>query len=67
MSFRVTTWVEDRGFLGSFAIYAAVLAVVSLLLPVMFFYGKRIRQFTAGTVRSKKDVESEKQGSYMDY
>lgn len=59
MSFRATTWVEDLGFLGSFAIYSGVLAGFSLLLPVIFFYGKRIRQWTAGTVNGKKFAELE--------
>jgi hypothetical protein len=67
MSFRVTTWVEQRGFLGSFAIYAGVLAAFSLLLPLIYFYGKKIRQWTAGTVKSKTSIELEKQGSYMEY
>lgn len=65
MSFRATTWVEQRGFMGSFAIYASVLAGVSLLLPVMFLYGKRIREWTSGTLKAK--TVSEKQGSYMEY
>jgi len=65
MSFRATTWVEERGFLGSFAIYAAVLAIVSGLLPVMYVYGKPMRQWASGTVKTK--VLEEKQGSYMEY
>jgi len=65
MSFRATTWVQQLGFMGSFGIYAAVLGGVSLFLPVMYVYGKRIRQWTAGTIKSKAVVES--QGSYMMY
>ncbi|TLD31962.1 gb [Venturia nashicola] len=53
MSFRATAWIEERGFLGSFAIYAGVLAGLACLLPVMYIFGKRIRQRTAGTVKSK--------------
>jgi hypothetical protein len=66
MSFRATTWVAELGFMRSFSIYAAVLGGIALLLPVMYLYGKRIRHWTAGTVKSK-DVASEKQGSYMEY
>lgn len=60
MSFRATSWVEERGFLGSFAIYATVLAALSALLPVMYFYGKRIRQWTAGSVRAREMEPDEK-------
>lgn len=53
MSFRATTWVEERGFLGSFGIYAGVLGALTLLLPLLYFFGKKLRQFTAGTVKSE--------------
>jgi len=69
MSFRATTWIEDRGFFGSFGIYAAVLAGLSMLLPVMYLYGKKIRKWTAGTVQSSNESvhKVERQGSYMDF
>jgi len=66
MSFRATTWVEQLGFLSSFAIYAGVLAVLALFLPFVYFFGKRIRQWTAGTIKSTATLE-EKKGSYMEY
>jgi hypothetical protein len=66
MSFRATTWTAELGFMRSFGIYAGVLGGVSLLLPVMYIYGKRIRQWTSGSI-SSKEVVSEKQGSYMEY
>jgi hypothetical protein len=65
MSFRATTWVEERGFLGSFAIYSGVLAVLTLFLPILYFFGKRIREWTAGTIKSHAIEESK--GSYMEY
>lgn len=52
MSFKATTWVEDLGFLVSFSIYAGVLAFFSLMLPIFYFYGKRMRRWTSGTVAS---------------
>lgn len=69
LSFRATAWIEERGFLGSFGIYAGVLGGAGLLLPIMYFYGKRMRQWTAGTVRTKssKNIETGKGGSYMEY
>jgi hypothetical protein len=66
MSFRATTWIEERGFLGSFAIYAGVLGALTLLLPLFYLYGKKLRQWTAGTVKTR-EVVSEKQISYMEY
>jgi hypothetical protein len=56
-SFRATTWVEERGFMGSFAIYASILAVLSLFLPVFYIYGKRIRMWTGGTVKPKRNQD----------
>jgi hypothetical protein len=67
MSFRATTWVAELGFLRSFSMYAIVLASAASLLPVMYFFGKRIRQWTAGTIKTKEETVSEKQGSYMEY
>jgi hypothetical protein len=60
MSFRVTTWIEERGFLGSFSIYAAVLGVLFALLPFIYVFGKRIRQWTSGTVPQRLDPVDEK-------
>lgn len=48
MSFDATTWVEQLGFMKSFAIYAGALAIISLGMPLVYFYGKRIRKFTGG-------------------
>lgn len=48
MSFNVTTWIEQLGFLKNFGIYSAALAGVSMLLPVMYKYGKPMRAWTAG-------------------
>ncbi|KAF3768741.1 MFS general substrate transporter [Cryphonectria parasitica EP155] len=48
LSFDATTWVEQLGFMKSFCIYAAALGIVTLGLPLVYFYGKKIRAFTAG-------------------
>ncbi|QDS76825.1 hypothetical protein FKW77_002884 [Venturia effusa] len=65
LSFRATDWVEERGFLGSFSIYAGILAALACILPVMYVCGKRIRQWTAGTVKSEKSP-SGKDGSHLE-
>jgi hypothetical protein len=52
MSFKATTWIEQLGFLVSFSIYAGVLAFFVCMLPIFYFYGKRFRRWTSGTVAS---------------
>ena len=48
LSFNATTWVQDLGIFTSFAIYAGALAAASMGLPLVYFFGKRIRSWTAG-------------------
>ncbi|KAF2995290.1 hypothetical protein E8E14_002233 [Neopestalotiopsis sp. 37M] len=57
LSSQVTVWVVEKGILNTFAIYAESLIVLSLGLPVLWFFGKRIRIWTAGRV---EDVSAEK-------
>lgn len=47
---NVTTWVSQLGSLRLFAIFAESLVVVSLGIPVFYFTGKRLRQWTGGKV-----------------
>ncbi|KAK1986123.1 major facilitator superfamily transporter [Colletotrichum cereale] len=53
MSFNVTTWIEQLGFFRNFGIYSAALAGVSMLLPVMYKYGKPMRAWTAGRLEPR--------------
>lgn len=53
MSFRVTDWIQDLGFMVNFAIYSGALAAVALLLPAMYIYGKRIREWTGGRLEAR--------------
>lgn len=50
-----TTWVEDKGLLPTFVIYAEIMIVLLLFLPLLWFYGKKIRVWTAGSVQVKGD------------
>ncbi|KAK2032977.1 major facilitator superfamily transporter [Colletotrichum zoysiae] len=65
MSFNVTTWIEELGFFKNFGIYSAALAGVSMLLPVMYKYGKPMRAWTAGrlepSIKPAKAVEDDEQ------
>lgn len=68
MSFRATSWIEDLGFLGSFGVYAGVLAFTMLFIPLMYLKGKKIRQWTSGTVHKRRaELEKGKEGSFMEY
>lgn len=57
MSFRVTTWAIELGFLGSFSIYAGVLGGLLLLLPLMWWKGKAMRKWGSGTVTKRRAPE----------
>jgi hypothetical protein len=50
-SFGVTDWIEARGYLGCFGIYAGVIAFLSLGIPFLMIFGKRIRKSTGGRVK----------------
>ncbi|KAI7463353.1 MFS general substrate transporter, partial [Hortaea werneckii] len=45
-SYGVTNFIETSGYDGSFGTYAGLTALFGLLGLPVFFYGKRIRQFT---------------------
>ena len=47
-SFTIATWIQDLGFLESFGLYSAALGVVSLALPAVYIYGKRMRAWWGG-------------------
>jgi hypothetical protein len=55
---KATVWISERGLLHTFAIYAEAMIVISLGLPLLYFFGKRIRQWTAGRV--KKNIDEKK-------
>lgn len=57
MSFDATTWVEDLGFLQSFSIYSGALGIMTLGLPFVYFYGKKIRGFTSGKLGTRSIVK----------
>lgn len=48
---KATEWVVEKGLLGTMAIYAEVMVVVSLGIPILYMTGKRLRSWTAGGVR----------------
>ncbi|KAK2591820.1 hypothetical protein QQS21_010488 [Conoideocrella luteorostrata] len=44
LSFRVSEWVTELGYLKTFTIYAGVLGVFILFIPVVYIYGPRWRE-----------------------
>ncbi|KAE9378580.1 MFS general substrate transporter [Stipitochalara longipes BDJ] len=50
-SFGVTDWIEARGYLGCFGIYAGCLALLSLGIPFLLIFGKRIRRSVGRLVK----------------
>lgn len=68
MSFQVTSWIQDLGFLVNFAIYGAALAGFSLLMPVMYLYGKPIRAWTSGRLEARvvKEVYDDDEKDWKD-
>ncbi|KZL63338.1 major facilitator superfamily transporter [Colletotrichum incanum] len=60
---KATTWIAEKGPLATFALYAETIIVLSLGLPVLYFWGKHLRQWTAGSVKSK---QSEKEKAFDD-
>ncbi|KAI6272230.1 hypothetical protein MCOR27_005317 [Pyricularia oryzae] len=51
MASQATSWVQTKGAMATFAIYGETLIVVSLGIVVLFFFGKKIRSWTAGKVK----------------
>ncbi|KAH8885590.1 major facilitator superfamily transporter [Thozetella sp. PMI_491] len=50
---QVIGWIQERGPFLVFGSFAITLLIVSLGLPILFFTGKRMRQWTAGTVAKR--------------
>jgi hypothetical protein len=51
LSFNVTTWIEQVGFLTNFGLYSAALGAAALALPFIYAYGKKLRAWTSGRLQ----------------
>ncbi|KAI1502292.1 major facilitator superfamily transporter [Biscogniauxia marginata] len=47
---QATVWVQQVGPAGLFGAYSVMLVIVALGIPALFFYGKKMRKLTAGSV-----------------
>jgi len=44
LSFKVSEWVADLGYLNSFSIYTGIMGFFTLLIPVVYYYGPSWRE-----------------------
>ncbi|KAF6803704.1 major facilitator superfamily transporter [Colletotrichum sojae] len=63
LAHKATIWIAEKGALATFAIYGESTIVLSLGLPIFYFFGKKLRQWTAGSVKSQ---QSEKEKAFDD-
>jgi hypothetical protein len=52
---QATLWIMEKGPLQTFAIYAEAMIVLSLGIPILYFFGKRLRRWTAGSINGVKE------------
>lgn len=57
---KSTAWIAEKGFMNTFVIYAEVMIVTSLGVPLLYFFGRKLRQWTAGRVQSARGFPPEK-------
>ena len=55
-SSHAATWVQERGPLVVFGIYVGVLFISSGFIPIFFFFGKRFRLWTGGSVTKRNKL-----------
>ncbi|KAL0933671.1 major facilitator superfamily transporter [Colletotrichum truncatum] len=60
---KATVWIAEKGPMETFALYAETIIILFLGIPVLYFFGKRMRQWTAGSV---KNHQSDKEKSLDD-
>ncbi|KAH8899837.1 MFS general substrate transporter [Thozetella sp. PMI_491] len=58
VSSMTTEWISTKGFLNVFAVFGEVMIVAALGLPLLYFFGKRIRVWTAGKVEKKQAAKN---------
>lgn len=60
-SYAITPFIERCGYDGAFGVYGALTGALGLLGIVVFFTGKRIREYTA---RFVQDGRADEKPSY---
>lgn len=44
LSFRVSEWIAEWGYLKSMVIYTAIMGAFALMIPVVYWYGESWRK-----------------------
>jgi hypothetical protein len=55
LSSQAIPWIAMKGFLNTFAIYAESIIVISVGIPILYFFGRRIRLWTGGKIAKRDD------------
>lgn len=53
---KALVWAQEKGAMATFSIYGVALLVISLGIPTLFFFGERLRAWTAGRVGRSQPV-----------
>ena len=63
LSSQATLWIQQMGMMQTFTIYAEAMIVLSLGIPLLYFFGKKLRQKTAGKVHGVREEKRAVAGS----
>lgn len=58
ISFKSADWILDIGFIKTFSIYSGIMLLFTLMLPLVFYYGKQMRLWSAGKLGAGGDDDS---------
>lgn len=59
ISFKSADMILNLGFLKTFGIYAGIMALFSLMLPIVYRYGKRMRLWSAGKLEASERADDD--------
>lgn len=57
ISFKAADWILVMGFIKTFSIYSAIMLLFSLMLPLVYIYGKRMRLWSARQFELAEEAE----------
>lgn len=60
ISFKSADWILDIGFIKTFSIYSGIMMLFTLMLPLVFYYGKPMRLWSAGKLGEKPEEDDGK-------
>lgn len=60
ISFKSADWILDIGFIKTFSIYSGIMMLFTLMLPLVFYYGKPMRLWSAGKLGEAPEQDDSK-------